>query len=176
MRLWSAACSSGEEPYTMSIILLESGIPERVPVTIYATDINPRLLNAAQRGVYSEEAVASLPTRFVEKYFARHEDGYHLNEKVKGMVQFGTLNLYQETWPDYLAELDVILCRNVVMYLTKPAREKVVERLHRCMSPNGFLMLGHAESLPKISTSLISRNISKETVYQKSFIENIGGP
>lgn len=150
IRLWSAGCSSGEEPYTLAMLLNES-LPESSArnVKILATDISHRVLATAKAGVYSADALSEAPRAMVQKYWtpavssgaARVEAAPSL----KRMIQFGRLNL-MAPWP-MRGPFDAILCRNVMIYFDKATQQELVARYYALLRPGGYLFVGHSESL-----------------------------
>lgn len=150
VRIWSAGCSSGEEPYTLSIVLREAW-PEldRRDVKILATDISTKILKRAREAVYDQETVATLPPALVSKYFTCLPDPparrYRVKEPVTALVKFAQLNLMGE-WP-MKGPFDMIFCRNVMIYFDKPTQQELVGRYWDLLAPGGHLFIGHSESL-----------------------------
>jgi chemotaxis protein methyltransferase CheR len=151
IRLWSAGCSTGEEPYTLAMLLRES-LPDASAqrARILATDISHRVLATAKAGVYSREALAEVPPAVVQKYWRRaadSADGARLEAlpSLRSLVQFGRLNL-MEPWP-MRGPFDAILCRNVMIYFDKATQQALVERYWAMLRPGGYLFVGHSESL-----------------------------
>jgi chemotaxis protein methyltransferase CheR len=147
VRLWSAACSSGEEPYSLAMTLLETGKVADGMLTIRATDISSRVLELAERGFYRALSFRATEPAMIQKWFQPQGDGFVLAERVKKLVTFGRLNLLDG--PRVAAEgpLDAIFCRNVLIYFDKPTQKRVVESFAKALRPGGYLFLGHAESL-----------------------------
>jgi chemotaxis protein methyltransferase CheR len=150
LRAWSAGCSSGEEPYTLAMVLRET-IPdvERWDAKILATDISTRVLATAARGVYDESRVSGVAADLRSQYFAVNRmDGrtfFDVRPNIKDMIAFRHLNLMDD-WP-FRGPFDVIFCRNVMIYFDKPTQENLVNRFHDVLSPGGLLFTGHSESL-----------------------------
>lgn len=157
IRIWSAGCSTGEEPYTIAVVLLES-IPdiERYNPRILATDISSRVLDAAREGTYRQDVIKDIPSDSLSKYFtctkSQTISDYKVKDKVKSMVRFARLNLMSE-WP-MKGSFDIIFCRNVMIYFDKPTQQKLVQRFGNMLAPSGHLFVGHSESLTKISHDL----------------------
>jgi chemotaxis protein methyltransferase CheR len=147
IRAWSAGCSSGEEPYTLAIVISEALGSHRFDVKILATDISRRVLSAARRGVYDEERVETVPSPLRHKYFAAGSNPgtVKIVPDLQRMIRFNYLNL-QESWP-FSGPFDFIFCRNVMIYFDKPTQQKLVNRYHDCLAPGGLLFTGHSESL-----------------------------
>lgn len=149
LRIWCAGCSTGEEPYTLAIVLREA-IPDldRMDARILATDISTRVLKIAREGVYSPDILSSIPPEQRQRYFepaggASH--GFHVKSSLSSLVQFARLNL-METWP-MKGRFDVIFCRNVMIYFDKPTQQNLVSRYYDYLQPGGHLFVGHSESL-----------------------------
>ncbi len=153
LRAWSAGCSSGEEPYSIAIVLLEA-LREagRWDVKLLATDVSTRMLRQAEAGRYDAQRVASIPTPLRHKYLVRrHErdgDSYEVAHTLRAMVLFRYLNL-MEDWP-IKGPLDFIFCRNVMIYFDKPTQSRLIDRFYDLLAPGGVLFTGHSESLTGI--------------------------
>jgi chemotaxis protein methyltransferase CheR len=150
IRIWCAASSTGEEPYTLAFSVLEA-LPagSRARVEITASDISTRVIETAQRAVYPAERLQGVPPALQSKYFLRgegHSKGfYKVKPEVRKLVQFRRVNLV-EPYPD-MEPFPVIFCRNVMIYFDKPTQERVVNRLSHYLEPGGHLFIGHSESL-----------------------------
>lgn len=150
LRLWSAGCSSGEEPYTLSMVLHEE-MPAlgNWDVRILATDISTKVLGIAREGLYEKTRMRDMPASFLSKYFDRLGDRarpwYAVKPSVRKLVSFARLNL-MEDWP-MKGPFDVIFCRNVMIYFDKPTQDKLIERFWRLLAHKGWLLMGHSESL-----------------------------
>jgi chemotaxis protein methyltransferase CheR len=150
IRLWSAGCSSGEEPYSIAMFLLERLGQERCRnVRILATDLCERALAKAQAGVYPEAAAADVPALLRHKYMTlsgpRGRQQCVVGDSVRSLVRFARLNLMDD-WP-MKGPFDVIFCRNVMIYFDKPTQQALVERFRELLPPGGYLFVGHSESL-----------------------------
>lgn len=154
VRFWSAGCSSGEEPYSLSILLHEH-LPniERRDVRILATDISARMLTKAREAIYDEDVVSDLPPPLLRKYFvcARTQPtrAYQVSDKARTLVRFARLNL-MDAWP-MKGPFDAIFCRNVMIYFDKPTQQRLVQRYYELLTPGGHLFVGHSESLTALS-------------------------
>jgi len=148
VRLWSAACSSGQEPYSMAVTVL-AALPEatELDVKILATDIDPRILEEAREGAYSDDAIEPVPPALRGTWFRRTAMGvqrpWRVSDEVRSLVAFRELNLIGD-WP-MQGRFDVILCRNVVIYFDEPTQEQVWSRFIPKMNPGGTLCIGHSE-------------------------------
>ncbi len=168
LRVWSAGCSTGEEPYTLAILLLEHQALEGWSKEIFASDISQRVLHAARRGVYTTASFRSTDPLYRERYFeAVDAASSRVTERVRRLVTFGQLNLLAPEQWTILGQFDVILCRNVMIYFNLEGKKKMVDNFHRKLDDGGFLLLGHAESLMNVSTSFTLRHFRHDMVYQK---------
>jgi chemotaxis protein methyltransferase CheR len=146
LRIWSAGCAAGEEPYTLAMVVREQGLAART--TILGTDASPRRLAAARRGRYTSWALRSTPALSAAAYFQRQEDSFVLSSAIRDAVDFRLLNLAAETWPSAASGIggfDLILCRNVLIYFTDPVVQSVSTRLLASLAPGGWLLLGAAD-------------------------------
>lgn len=157
LRLWSAACSSGAEPYSLAISVSEGlGVagPWRWDIRILASDINTRVLALADKGCFSAEEVTHLPRHLREKYFNSQANtvnslgsaAYCVRDNLRHLIQFRPINLMAARYP-INTSLDLILCRNVLIYFDQKTAKAVIQRLVAMLQPNGYLLLGHAESI-----------------------------
>jgi chemotaxis protein methyltransferase CheR len=147
LRVWSAACSTGEEPYSLAMSLLETGRITDANISIKATDISPRVLDLCSRGYYRALSFRATEPAMVQKYFTVSGDGFIINDRVKRLVEFSSLNLMDDRRVASNGPFDAIFCRNVLIYFDKPTQKRVVESFARALRPGGYLFLGHAESL-----------------------------
>ena len=150
IRIWSSGCSTGEEPYSLAILLTDTFPELRCwDVKILATDLSTRVLARAREGQYETARVAQMPQSLLTKYFTAEGRGvgraYRVNDSIRSMVTFARLNL-MEGWP-MKGPFDVIFCRNVMIYFDKPTQTRLVQRYHDILAPGGVLMVGHSESL-----------------------------
>jgi len=169
LRIWSAGCSTGEEPYTLAILCSESGLFDSSwGVDIIGTDISQRVLNTARKAVFSQSSFRATEENELNRYFTRDEDGkYALNDSIRNMVHFGHLNLMDEKMMGLIRECDIIMCRNVIIYFDKNAKAKVVNSFFKKLVSEGYLLLGHSESLMNITTVFKLKHLTKVMVYQK---------
>ncbi|KMT22007.1 CheR family methyltransferase [Clostridium cylindrosporum] len=168
IKIWSAACATGEEAYTLAIILLEMlDKPEVWDIKIIASDINNKVLDAAKKGIYDDRAMREMPQEYLVKYFTVKGDRYHIDLKVKKYVEFKRLNLFNSDEIFKIGNCDFIFCRNVLIYFSTESRKKVVEALYHSLSPGGFIFLGHSESIARISSSYKAQKIGDTIVYSK---------
>ena len=147
VRLWSAACSSGEEPYSLAMTLLETRKLADAGIAIRATDISTRVLELAAKGFYRALSFRATEPVMLQRWFASQGDGFVIDERVKRLVTFGRLNLLDGARVALEGPFDAIFCRNVLIYFDKPTQKRVVESFANALRPGGYLFLGHAESL-----------------------------
>lgn len=151
LRLWSAGCCTGEEPYSLAI-LLDRLIPDVLDwqITILGTDLNPRFLGKARQGVYTQWSFRDTPAWVKDRYFAATGDGrYELLPEIRRRVTFSYLNLAEDAYPSLVTNtngMDLVLCRNVLMYFVHAQAERVVEKLHRSLVPDGWLLVSATET------------------------------
>jgi len=167
IRIWSAGCSTGEEPYSIAITLAEN-IPDfkRWDIKILATDIDSNVVKKASAGVYEMARVDGMDKTHLKKYFKKgtgHNAGFvRVNDELRDMIDFSQLNLLHQ-WP-INDVMDCIFCRNVVIYFDKPTKAKLVDRFADLIKPSGYLLMGHSESL---YTSTNRFQLLGKTIYQK---------
>jgi chemotaxis protein methyltransferase CheR len=165
--LWSAGCSTGEEPYTLAMVCLEAlaGL-DLSSLKIYATDINTQVLAQAERGVYAASRLEALPPEWRRRFFQqgvrKWEGFYRVKPEVRRLVHFSRLNLMDPL--PFKGELDIIFCRNVMIYFEKDTQVKLVEKFYHCLKPGGYLFIGHSESLCNHQHRFI---YVKPTIYRK---------
>ena len=167
LKIWSAGCSSGEEPYTIAMLLKERNDLNDLRIEIYGTDMSKKMIEKARRGIYSSSSFRVINPYYLEKYFLPQGDKFQLSEEIKKMVKFDCFNLLSFNYPGYLKELDVIFCRNVLIYFSLEAKRILVEKFYQLLRPGGFLLLGHSESLMNLSTAFQIRHFKNDLVYQK---------
>lgn len=143
-RIWSSACSSGEEPYTMAMVLKEM-LPVTIQPKVLATDINRDNITKATRGIYSKEIAQENDGYFLSKYFKRMGDGYQISAEMRAMVTFRLFNLMDQ-FP-FKNPFDVIFCRNVMIYFDNNVQQHLIDKFYDALAPGGFLFIGHSESL-----------------------------
>jgi chemotaxis protein methyltransferase CheR len=153
IRIWSAGCSSGEEPYTLAMLLHEIvRDPAQRDVRILATDLSSKVLAMAREATYPEAAIAELPWSGAERYFTRvtgaAQHAHRVRDDVRSLVRFARLNL-METWPMERG-FQVIMCRNVMIYFDKEVQARLVDRFWELLAPGGHLFVGHSESLTSL--------------------------
>lgn len=165
LNIWSAGCSTGQEPYTISMILHES-IPDLGDwrVRVMASDLSLTALERAQRGVYDSGRLEGVSPALVKKYFDEVQDGWKAKDELRDLVVFDFHNLMHENGAK---SFDVIFCRNVLIYFDESAQRKVIDRFHRALAPGGYIFLGHAETLQGIHDGFEFIHHNKGTAYRK---------
>lgn len=149
MRIWSAGCSSGEEPYTIAMILNEYINNNKINCTIkiLATDISITVLHEAKKGIYSEDRVKTLPNHLKTKYLNKlTNDKFEVKDILKAMIQFKKLNLMNEFFP-FKKKFNLIFCRNVMIYFDEQTRNRLTEKFHQHLKDYSYLLIGHSETI-----------------------------
>lgn len=168
IRIWSAGCSSGEEPYTIAMLVLErSALFEGWDIEILGSDINQRVLQTARNGLYRKNSFRTTDDYFLSRYFNEEEGSYRIKDSVRKLVNFSHLNLLDPFKVKFVNAMDVVLCRNVLIYFFSEARKKVIENFYHRLNDGGYLLLGHAESLMNISTAFTLKHLKNDMVYCK---------
>lgn len=168
MRIWSSACSTGEEPYTLAMMLMEEGLIHRGwRIDILASDICDQVLTSAKNAVYGEYAIRNTPKRYLDKYFVKGNGGFSVKPDVKRMVRFTRMNLVDHLQMRMVKEMDVIFCRNVLIYFDDNVKRKVIGYFYDSLVKNGYLIVGFSESLFNITRAFNPIGMNKCIVYQK---------
>ncbi len=170
LRIWSAGCSTGEEPYSLAMTLLETlPKPEEWRIDILATDVSTHVLSEAQKGCYRKRALRETPAYYVRKYFKKMDDeSFCIDRGVREMVSFSYHNLVTERYPALvLGGWDLIFCRNVTIYFQLESVRKVMNDFYMGLRDGGYLFIGHAESLYKINDEFIPMHLGSAYVYKK---------
>ncbi len=167
LRIWSAGCSTGEEPYTLSVLILENAALKDWKIEIFASDISQRVLQTARRGIYTGSSLRVMNPYHLSKYFHKEEHGYRIDDPVKKNVTFLHLNLLDTDKMVFINSLDIIFCRNVIIYFDQEAKKKIIATFNQKLNPGGYLLLGHSESLINLSTAFSLRHLKHDMVYQK---------
>ncbi len=167
LRIWSAGCSTGEEPYTIAMLLLQNPELRRWDVEIIGTDISKEVLAIARDGLYGKTSFRSTDDYYIQRYFSEEGDKLRISENVKRLVTISHLNLLDERRVALLGRMDAIFCRNVTIYFDLKAKRTVISTFHQQLNRGGFLLLGHSESLMNISTEFDLRHFTHDMVYQR---------
>jgi chemotaxis protein methyltransferase CheR len=168
IRIWSAGCSTGEEPYSISMILAEC--IEQLgewDIKILATDLSTRVLKKAMQGVYAKDRLKGIPLQMLNAYFEKgvhnFKDHYRVKDFLRNMIVFRRLNLIDGAFP-FKGQFDFIFCRNVMIYFHKQTQAELVSKFYQHLAPDGYLFLGHSESLAGTETRF---RYVRPTIYQK---------
>jgi chemotaxis protein methyltransferase CheR len=169
LRIWSAGCSSGEEPYTLAIILKEVMHDFRSwDIKIKATDIDQVRLEMARRAVYEERSVHEIPPEYFDRHITRLPAGYFaVKPETAKLVELEHLNLNDRLAMRNMRQFDFIFCRNVLIYFDDASRKAVVDHFYNALKPGGFIFLGHSESIGRISTAFKLLRVGQHLVYRK---------
>ncbi len=169
LRIWSAGCSTGEEPYTLAIILhevLKSDI-HNWDIKITANDLSEAVLSAARQGIYSEYALRTTPREIVDGYFIKDANVYKLKPELKNIVSFGQINLSDREQLKRVEKSQIVFCRNVIIYFDDEMKRKVINAFYDNLEVNGALLIGHSESLHNISRAFQLEHFKGTIVYRK---------
>lgn len=168
IKIWCAACSTGEEAYTLAIILLEMlDDPDDWEIQILATDINSEVLQKAKIGLYDSRSIRDVPLVYLEKYFTKQSNKYLIKNDIKKYITYREVNLMDETAMNNINGYDFIFCRNCLIYFDDESRKNVVSKFYNALKPGGYLFLGHSESVGRISSSYRVSRIGDTIVYSR---------
>lgn len=165
--IWSAGCSSGEEVYTAAILLDESGLFRGWHVRVLGSDVSRERIEHARQACYFQGAFRSTEERIRKKYFVDSGKFWQVSDEVRRLCQFAELNLLGSELDTFVGRVDIILCRNVLIYLDEAAREQVLRSLYGRLVPGGFLLLGHSESLKFSKTPLDLVSLEQDLAFRK---------
>ena len=173
LRIWSAGCSTGEEAYTIAMLL--HGIKELRGwnIEIIGTDISQRVLQHARRAVYGKSSFRATDEEYVKRFFVEQDDGFKVCDEIRNLVTISHLNLFDTNRMVMLGKMNLIFCRNVIIYFDLAAKKRVVESYFNSLCDGGYLLLGHSESLMNITTLFTLRHFKNDMIYQKP--ERAGG-
>ena len=167
VRIWSAACATGEEPLTIAMALNEAGLFERVAIEIVASDASSKAIERAKEGVYRERAFRNLPSGLRDRYFEKEGPGWRIRSDIHGRIKWGIANLMEEEQIAPYAAADFIFCRNVFIYFSENAIRRAVRSFAKFIRPPGYLFVGAAESLLRVTTDFNLTEIDDAFVYVK---------
>lgn len=142
LKIWSAACSTGDEPYSL-VMAFSRHLPLN-QIKIFATDLDKQVIAKAKTGLYVEKSIASVPDDLKKKYFTKIGPSYQISNEIKARVEFKEHNLLKDTYP---TDCHLIVCRNVLIYFTEEAKDEVFRKFQRCLKPGGFLFIGSTEQI-----------------------------
>lgn len=169
LRIWSAPCSTGEEPYSIAMWLLDNwDMVDAYDIEIVGSDIDTDALKAAEAGVFRKRALMRLPPAVVEKYFATQDnEEWTILDDLRQSVRFTAVNIVEPAETRTQGKFDVIFCRNVLIYFDDASRRLAAENLYESLAPGGFICLGHSESMSRISPLFEVRRYADAIVYQR---------
>jgi len=167
LRVWSAACATGEEPYTLAILAREQLGVARGAITILASDISEANLAVARRAVYGHRALYNVPLAIFRKYFRQEYGRYVLAADIRRAVAFRRINLYDAAQMRRMRGMDAVMCRNCLLHMDEEAQARVVAYLGDCVRPGGYLVLGALESLPAQSDAFCPLSVDQCVIYQR---------
>ena len=167
LRIWCAACATGEEPLTIAMALNEAGWFERAPIEIWASDASTKAIDRATGGVYKERAFRNLPAQLRERYFTPEGTNWRIKGDIHSRIKWTLANLMDEKQIAPLAVADFIFCRNVFIYFSESAISHVVRSFSRFIRPPGYLFVGAAESLLRMTTDFNLTEVDDAFVYVK---------
>jgi chemotaxis protein methyltransferase CheR len=167
LRIWSAGCSTGEEPYTIAMLLLDNPAFEGWDIEIIGTDISQRVLQIARKGLYGEASFRATEKDYRMRFFTESDGKLRICDEVRNLVTISHLNLFDAPRVALLGTMDAIFCRNVIIYFDLNAKKRVVDTFFQRLKPEGFLLLGHSESLMNISNAFLLRHFTHDMVYQR---------
>lgn len=169
LQIWSAGCSTGEEAYTIAMIVLESGLFDGWEIRVYGSDLSKRCIASARRGVYGPTSFRATPDEAKKSWFVAQpgSEALGVSAEARSLCHFAQMNLLDEERTHLVGRCDVIFCRNVLIYFDAPSRKRVIEMFHERLVPGGVLLLGHAESLLNVSTAFELIHLKEDLVYGK---------
>ena len=169
LHIWSAGCSTGDEPYTLAIILHEVLKKEITSwdIRITANDLSQAVLQSANRGLYSSYALRTTPQAIIAKYFTKEGNAYRVDPKLKEIISFGNINLSDKLMLRRVEKSNFIFCRNVIIYFDDTMKSQVINSFYDNLLPGGTLLIGHSESLHNISRAFKPEHLAGAIVYRK---------
>ncbi len=167
LSIWSAGCSTGEEAFTIAMLILQSGRFDGWDVKVFGSDISKRCIAAARRAVYGPSSFRSTPADAKRAFFTERADGYHVVDRVRSLCHFGSMNLLDSERTRMLGRIDAVFCRNVLIYFDPHARRRTIEMFHERLYQGGVLLLGHSESLLNVTTAFELLHLREDLVYRK---------
>jgi chemotaxis protein methyltransferase CheR len=165
--IWSAGCASGEEPYSVVMMALEAGFEPGRDLRVYASDISRKVLQKARRGEYRPASFRDTSPELQKKYFVERDGHWRISDDVKRHVVFTHLNLLDRARIALLGTMDVILCRNVIIYFDLETKARVIKTFEDKLRPGGYLLLGHSESLIQITSAFELCHLRNDMVYRR---------
>ncbi len=166
LALWSAGCSTGEEAYTVAMIIAQTGLFDGWDVRIFGNDISRRVLHTARRATYGASSFRAMPPEY-DRWFVDVPEGRQVSARIRAMCHFGHLNLLAGDRAAIVGRVDAVFCRNVLIYFDTDSRRKVIDTFYDRLLPGGYLFLGHSESLLNLSTAFELVHLRKDLVYRR---------
>ena len=166
LTVWSAGCSTGEEAYTLAMLIDETELFRAWEVSVFGTDISRNVVRRARDASYRRGSFRTFPDRY-RSYFVPSADGFRVREDIRDMCRFGQLNLLEHDRAAVVGRCDVIFCRNVLIYLDFEARRRVIDMFYERLNEGGYLFLGHSESLLNVSTAFELCHLTGDLAYRK---------
>jgi chemotaxis protein methyltransferase CheR len=174
LRVWSAGCSTGEEPYSIAITIADAlSFADSWKLEILATDVSRNALKQAERGVYKGRSVASVGEKQLATHFSQVKEGYQVKSRLQKMITFAQMNLASAV---YVGRMDLIFCMNVMIYFTEERRRTLVQRFYDSLEPGGYLFLGHSESISKMPVKFQAIVLNDCILYRKPATEELQKP
>jgi chemotaxis protein methyltransferase CheR len=174
LRVWSAGCSTGEEPYSIAITIVDSlSFADAWNVEILATDLGRAALKHAENAVYSGRSIASVNEKQLAAHFLPVKGGHQVKQRLRKMVNFAQVNLAS---PVYMGRMDLIFCMNVLIYFTEARRHAMIQRFYDALEPGGYLFLGHSESISKMPVKFQAIVLGDCILYRKPTAEEMQKP
>jgi chemotaxis protein methyltransferase CheR len=171
LTLWSAGCSTGEEVYTLAMLLSESPLLDGFRVRVIGTDLCASNIETAERGIYRPSSFRSMGPSRIQEHFSRVDSGLRVGDHLRRMVHFSQGNLLSQADVRSVGRVDVIFCRNVLIYFDEASRQKVTESFFERVLPGGYLLLGHSESLLNAQTEFEPLHLKGDLVYRRPTLE-----
>ena len=163
LRVWSAGCSTGEEPYSIAMVLKDK-VPPGIKSEVVASDLSLKSLMTAKEGFYAENKVSGVPEKYLKRFFEQKDSGYQVKDEIKQMVKFDYHNLKFDSGQ---RNLDIIFCRNVIIYFDEAAQKSVIEKFYESLNNHSYLFIGHSESLFGMKTKFEFHKTDWAVVYRK---------
>lgn len=167
LAIWSAGCATGEEVYTLAILVHESGLFDGWEVRVFGSDISKHNVASARRGIYRSASFRTTSPEARRSYFEDTSEGSRVRDTIRRNCHFGQLNLLDAGRASIVGRVDVIFCRNVLIYFDLRSRKTVIENLYERLLPGGYLLLGHSESLLNVTTAFELVHLSEDLVYRR---------
>jgi chemotaxis protein methyltransferase CheR len=165
LRIWSAGCATGEEPYSVAITIADTlEFADAWNIHILATDVSRHSLELAEHGIYSERDVEGVNPRHLEQYFSKNDNHFVVKPRIRNLVTFAPMNLAQVV---YMGKFDCIFCMNVLIYFSRERQAQLIQSFYEYLEPGGYLFLGHAESIAHADVTFDTHVYRDSRIYQK---------